>query len=228
MPEISYRLPCFIDNSALVSLIGRRWTAQFPHVYLRMLQELSQDFYQNYDTLGLAQKLLGKELVYATLEGICSGIIVETEAYLHNDKACHAFGGITPRNRPMFGNAGTGYVYQIYGIHHCFNIVSGAEGKGEAVLIRALKPVKGIELMKQRRKREKINELCSGPGKLVQALGITKALNGELLTSQFLYVTHAETDFEIQVTTRIGIGKGRDEHLPYRFYIKNSEFISKP
>lgn len=189
---------------------------------------LPRDFYQSVDTLSLAQKLIGMELIHESEEGITSGMIVETEAYLQNDKACHAYGGLTARNAPMFGLAGNAYVYFIYGVHHCFNIVSGKEGLGEAVLIRALEPKKGVELMMKRRNKQKLQELCSGPGKLVQAMGIHKQLNGASLTEPPLYLTEGFNKQELFQTTRIGIGQGKDEHLPYRFYIKDSKFISKP
>jgi DNA-3-methyladenine glycosylase len=189
---------------------------------------ISEGFYRSFSTLELAQKLLGMELVHETAEGTCSGIIVETEAYLHNDRACHAFSGITPRNRPMFGPAGFAYVYQIYGIHYCFNMVSGPDGCGEAVLIRALEPLLGIDLMQARRGKNSITDLCSGPGKLVQAMGIRKMQSCESLAYPPLYVRNGNLTPEIHTTTRIGIGKGKDEHLPYRFYIKGSKFISKP
>ncbi|WP_304232112.1 DNA-3-methyladenine glycosylase [Jiulongibacter sediminis] len=193
-----------------------------------MTSILDQDFFDAFDTLTLAQKLLGKELIHESPKGITSGIIVETEAYLYNDKACHSFGGKTPRNSPMFGPPGTAYVYQIYGIHHCFNIVSSNYGIGEAVLIRALEQVLGIELTQSRRQKVKLKDLCSGPGKLVQAMDILKNQNGNKLTSPPLYLKEGIEVGAIIETTRIGIGEGKDEHLPYRFYIKDNKFISKP
>lgn len=189
---------------------------------------LKQTFFDAFDTLSLAKNLLGKELVLETPDGIAAGIIVETEAYLFDDKACHAYGGETTRNSPMFGQAGTAYIYLIYGIHHCFNIVSGKTGTGEAILIRALEPTQGIELMKKRRKKEQKRDLCSGPGKLVQALGIEKSQNRLPLIKPPLYLKNTLNAHQIHETTRIGIGKGKDEHLPYRFYIKDNKFVSKP
>ena len=125
----------------------------------------------NQPTIDLAKSLLGKYLVFGNLKGI----IVETEAYLgYNDPGCHASRGQTLRNAPMFGPAGNIYVYLIYGMYYCFNIVSGKIGEGEAVLIRALEPIEGIPLMQKRRKTTKLENLCSGPGKLTQAFGITK------------------------------------------------------
>ncbi len=189
---------------------------------------LSTEFYQSKDTLSLAKALLGKEILHETAEGILSGIIVETEAYLQNDKACHAYKGLTARNAPMFGTAGTSYIYFIYGVHHCFNIVSGPDGLGEAILIRALEPKTGLDQMKKNRSKESLKDLCSGPGKLVQAMAIDKNFNGHSLTEPPLFLKQTMKEFEIIETTRIGIGMGKDEHLPYRFYIKGNKFISKP
>src|SRR5260370_33103893 len=106
------------------------------------------------------------------------GRIVETEAYLWNDPAAHAFVGKTKRNAVLFGPVGHAYVYFIYGMHYCVNVVTGREGAGEAVLIRALEPQRGIALMQQRRRTEKVTLLCNGPARLTEALGITVALNG--------------------------------------------------
>ncbi|MCE7068482.1 DNA-3-methyladenine glycosylase [Dyadobacter sp. CY326] len=201
---------------------------------------LSLSFYNAYDTLSLAEKLIGCELFHESPDGITSGIIVETEAYLQNDPACHAYNRRTARTEPMYGRAGTSYVYLIYGMYQCFNVVSNQEGIGEAVLIRALEPVKGIELMEMRRqlipgksaerirsKKLKLNELCKGPGKLVRAMGIERALhNNHLLTDSPLYINGPVTDIpEILTSTRIGINVGAE--LLYRFYVKGSSFVSK-
>ncbi|WP_428659239.1 DNA-3-methyladenine glycosylase [Runella sp.] len=198
------------------------------------MQRLDLHFYQKYDTLTLANRLLGSELVHDSPEGRTAGIIVETEAYLTDDPACHAYRKQTTRNAAMFGPAGSVYVYLIYGMYHCVNIVSAEEGKGEAVLIRALEPTEGIGLMEKRRAARKghgnftIRELCNGPAKLVQAMGITLAgHNGtSLLDDASLFIIPPKhTDFEVVTTTRIGITQGAD--LPYRFYIKGNRFVSK-
>jgi len=118
----------------------------------------------------VAKNLLGCVL----RNGGTAGIIVETEAYSQDDAASHSFRGLTKRNSPMFGAPGTIYVYFTYGMHNCFNIVTNEEGIGEAVLIRALEPIEGAEIMKKRRGTENIRELCSGPARLVQALGIKR------------------------------------------------------
>ena len=126
----------------------------------------------------------------------------------------------------MFGPAGHAYVYQIYGMHYCVNVVSAPIGVGEAVLIRALEPTGGIELMEQRRQTQERKSLCSGPGKLVRAMGITKALNGiSLLTSDLYFLPATDRQFEIVTTTRIGITQGAE--LPYRFYVKGNPYISR-
>ncbi|GAB2768477.1 DNA-3-methyladenine glycosylase [Rhabdobacter roseus] len=196
-------------------------------------------FYQQHDTLTLAQKLLGSELVHDSPEGRTAGIIVETEAYLWGDPACHAYRRQTTRNAAMFGPPGTLYVYLIYGMYHCVNVVSGAIGIGEAVLIRALEPTEGLDLMRARRQERYLvagtkskplsdKELCSGPAKLVQAMGIRLAEhNFSSLTQGPLFVSSpfSAAAAEIVTTTRIGITQGAD--LPYRFYVKNNPFVSK-
>lgn len=195
---------------------------------------LFKDFYQQYDTLTLAQRLLGCVLMHESDQGPTAGIIVETEAYLTNDPACHAYRKKTKRNAAMFGPAGTVYVYQIYGMHYCVNIASAEEGVGEAVLIRALEPTEGIELMEKRRNLKAIQHssfdprhLCNGPAKLVQAMGISIVQhNGSSLTTDSLSVLPPQKEgFEIVTTTRIGITQGAD--LPYRFYIKDNRFVSR-
>ncbi len=191
-----------------------------------MEQILPKEFYEKYNTLTLAEKLLGCTLVHESPEGRTSGIIVETEAYLHNDPACHAYRKKTPRNAAMFEGAGVSYVYLIYGMYHCFNIVSGDKDVGEAVLIRALEPVEGIELMQKRRKTTNIKNLCSGPGKLVTAMGISRDFNFlPLYTDKFYCLPPKDESFEVVTTTRIGITQGAD--FLYRFYMKGNKFVSR-
>lgn len=192
------------------------------------------DFFRG-STLQLAKRLLGTYLVHESEDGTTIGRIVETEAYLSkNDPACHAARGQTPRNAPMFGPAGMSYVYLIYGMHYCFNVVSGKPGVGEAVLLRALEPVEGIDLMSERRDTEKLLQLCSGPAKLVEAMGITKAHNAVCLRTSSLKLHRRESfpklygkryPHPIVETTRIGISSGQE--LQYRFYLENSSFVSK-
>jgi DNA-3-methyladenine glycosylase len=187
---------------------------------------LPKDFYEKHDTLSLAKRLLGCTLVHESPEGRTSGIIVETEAYLQDDPACHAYRKKTVRNAPMFEAAGVTYVYLIYGLHHCVNIVSGAKDIGEAVLIRALEPIEGIELMQERRNTKDLRSLCNGPAKLVQAMSITPTFNFLALDSDTFYIIDSQqTDFQVITTTRIGITQGAD--LPYRFYIEGNRFVSK-
>ncbi|WP_353720384.1 DNA-3-methyladenine glycosylase [Dyadobacter sp. 676] len=202
-------------------------------------EKLPLSFFSAYDTCTLAKKLLGCELVHESPDGLTSGIIVETEAYLQDDPACHAFNRRTARTEPMYGVAGTAYVYLIYGMYQCFNIVSNAEGVGEAVLIRALQPAAGVGLMEMRRllrpgkapgafpAKIAVKELCRGPGKLVRAMGIERAVhNGTLLSGGNLYLRAAASVPEnIVAGPRIGINVGRE--LPYRYYIKDNIFVSK-
>ena len=142
------------------------------------MKPVSRKFFQQ-STLDLAKTLIGKILVNETEAGIIAGRIIETEAYLKDDPASHSFNGLTKRNSPMFNHSGTAYIYFTYGMYNCFNVVSNKKGVGEAVLIRALQPLKGINLMKKNRNKDKLNDLCSGPAKLVIALGITKNMNNE-------------------------------------------------
>jgi DNA-3-methyladenine glycosylase len=192
--------------------------------------KLPLSFYQQ-DTLTLSQQLLGTFLVHESEEGITMGKVVETEAYLWGDPACHAYRRQTTRNAAMFLPAGHAYIYQIYGMHFCFNVVSSDAGVGEAVLIRALEPVEGIELMERRRHTNERKSLCSGPGKLVRAMGIARVMNGLSLIDQhgkpsLLYFLPVEqSDLDIVTTTRIGITQGAD--LPYRFYLKGNPYISR-
>ncbi|MDR0464723.1 MAG: DNA-3-methyladenine glycosylase [Treponema sp.] len=182
---------------------------------------LGKRFYKQ-PTIELAKALLGKYLVFGKLKGI----ITETEAYLYkNDPGCHASKGLTKRNAPMFGPAGNIYVYLIYGMYHCLNIVSGKDGEGEAVLIRALEPVDGISLMQKRRKTKITENLCNGPGKLTQAFGIAKKHNNLSLLDGPINIHNSKIKPEIITTPRIGLTAGKE--LELRFYIKGNKFVSR-
>lgn len=161
-------------------------------------------------------------------EGVICGRIVEVEAYTQGDSASHSFKGKTLRNSPIFGDAGNAYIYFTYGMHYCLNIVNGKVGQGEAVLIRALEPLLGIELMKLNRKTNEVYNLTNGPAKLMQALGIPKDLNGSSLlngSNLQLKIPRDGQAFEIIADKRIGITRSK-ENL-WRFYIKDSPYIRK-
>ncbi|WP_292364811.1 MULTISPECIES: DNA-3-methyladenine glycosylase [unclassified Methanoculleus] len=190
---------------------------------------LSPAFYER-DTVTVAKDLLGCLLVHRE-EETTAGWIVEVEAYLRGDPAAHSYRGETKRNSVMFGPPGHAYVYLIYGLHTCVNVVTGA---GEAILIRALEPGIGLELMQARRGMSDPVSLASGPGKLTQALGITMDQNGTSLYDGPLQVRSPDSlpgrrpegfPGEIVQTTRIGITKAVD--LPLRFYLKGSRYVSR-
>ena len=167
------------------------------------------------------------ELIGATLLiGGVGGRIVEVEAYHHTDPAAHSFNGQTPRNAVMFGPPGYAYVYRSYGIHWCLNFVCEPEGSASAVLIRAIEPLEG--LAKMRRRRGLIDErlLCSGPGRLAEAMGVTLAHNGLALDRLPFELSTRKAAPEIAVGIRIGITKAAD--LPWRYGLKGSKFLSKP
>ena len=160
--------------------------------------------------------------------GGSSGVIVECEAYHDSEPACHAFVGLTARTATLFGPPGRAYVYRSYGIHALLNAVCEPEGVGAAVLIRALEPVEGIDVMRERRGVERVEELCSGPGKLTQALDIELVHNGcDLAQGPVVFAPRprARRDVEVVVDTRIGITKAAE--LPWRFLASGSRFVSR-
>ena len=173
----------------------------------------------------VAQDLIGCTLSHAG----SSGVIVETEAYHHSEPASHAFVGLTERTRVLFGPPGRAYVYRSYGIHACLNAVCEPVGVGAAVLIRALQPVAGIELMRERRGLERVEDLCSGPGKLSRALGIGLELNGSDLIRGPIMIARRRSawrDVEVVASRRIGITKAAE--LPWRFSALGSRYLSRP
>ena len=190
-----------------------------------LAQALPKAFYER-PVLDVARELIG----CAVSSGDCVGVIVETEAYHQSEPACHAFVGLTPRTRVLFGPPGIAYVYRSYGIHACLNAVSEPEWVGAAVLIRALEPVEGIELMRARRGLERLESLCSGPGKLTQALGITLDDNGDDLSRGPIVISAPPPSWRgVSVTSgpRVGITKAIE--LPWRFCAAgSSRFLSRP
>ena len=167
------------------------------------------------------------DLIGATLlvDGV-GGIIVEVEAYHYTDPAAHSYRGPTARNQVMFGPPGFAYVYRSYGIHWCVNFVCEEEGSASAVLIRALEPTHGLAAMRRRRHLQDAHALCSGPGKLTEALGITIAHNALPLDRPPIAL-HARTE-DVEVATGIRIGITKAVELPWRYGVKGSKFLSKP
>jgi DNA-3-methyladenine glycosylase len=194
---------------------------------------LPRAFYER-DTIDVSRDLLGKVLAFESVEGETAGRIVETEAYRGpEDRAAHSYGGLrTARNEVMYGEKGRAYVYFIYGLYFCVNITAGdVPGKPEAVLLRALEPVTGEEIMTKRRRtvRGKIVNLTNGPGRLCMAMGITKAQNKMDVTAHPLCIKDAPPVAieEVEVTTRIGVEyAGEWKNKPWRFYIKGNSFVS--
>lgn len=169
--------------------------------------------------------LLGARLTHRTPQGDISGIIVETEAYTQDDPASHTFRGQTLRNGAMFEPGGTIYIYFTYGMHYCMNFVCGPKGVGEGVLIRALEPVEGIDLMKKNRKLDDIGQLTNGPAKLVQALQVDMSYNGLAVDGSNISLILADERPNVVQTTRIGIRQGAK--LQRRFYIEGNPYVSK-
>jgi len=184
-------------------------------------KQLKRAFF-NRSVLEVAPDLIGVTLL---VDGV-GGIIVEVEAYHHTEPAAHSYGGPTPRNAVMFGPAGFVYVYRSYGIHWCVNFVCEKAGSASAVLIRALEPTHGIPAMRRRRGLHDERSLCSGPGKLTEALGITHAHNGLALDAPPMALYARTVKPEIVVGVRIGLTKAVD--LPWRYGLKGSKFLSKP
>jgi DNA-3-methyladenine glycosylase len=170
----------------------------------------------------VAPDLIGATLLF---NGV-GGIIVEVEAYHHTDPAAHSFNGPTPRNQIMFGPPGFSYVYRSYGIHWCVNFVCEQAGSASAVLIRALEPTHGLAAMRRRRGQDDARALCSGPGKLCQALGITIA-HSELALDRKPYAIYARAG-KVDVVAGVRIGITKAAELPWRYGLKDSKFVSKP
>ncbi|MCK5280175.1 MAG: DNA-3-methyladenine glycosylase [Cyclobacteriaceae bacterium] len=190
-------------------------------------------WYRNDDVTEIAKQLLGKLLCTNFGGVVTKGKIVETEAYSgYNDKACHANNQKkTKRNKVMFAHGGHAYVYLCYGIHHLFNVVTNKEGSADAVLIRAVEPVEGVEIMLKRRSMTKVEKrLTAGPGVLSQALGIQTIHYGTALNSNSIWIEEGEPVGNDQVgsTTRIGVDYAEGDALkPWRFYIKENGWVSR-
>ena len=180
------------------------------------------------DTVSLARYLIGKIVVRELPEGIASGRIVETEAYVIGDAAGHGYRGMTPRNRSLFLERGHAYVYLAYGVSWMLNVSGEVPGTGAGVLIRALEPLEGIALMQQNRGTERLRDLARGPGRLAAALRIDRRLDGlDLCRKGPLWLAHGDGEAgAIGESIRIGIS--RDAHRLLRFYLRNSPFVSGP
>jgi len=197
--------------------------------------KIPQSVYESNDVVKISKYLLGKYL-YTFIDGqFTGGYIVETEAYNGIiDKASHAYGNRrTPRTETMFGTGGTAYVYLCYGIHEMFNVVTSKEGEPHAILIRAVNPTEGLEIMQQRRNMTVLkNTITSGPGSVAQALGISRKINGISLQSDTLWIEDKGLVFPesaIAAVPRVGVAyAGEDALLPYRFYVKGNPYVSKP
>lgn len=185
------------------------------------MQGLPDGFFDA-DAVTLARALIGAELIFAG----AGGRIVETEAYRADDPASHSFRGMTPRNRAMFGPVGCAYVYRSYGMHWCLNVVCHAAEPGSAVLVRALEPLAGLDAMATRRGTSDPRLLCSGPGRLTQALGIDGGQDGLALDQPPFALRPASGPVEVSAGPRIGISKAVD--MPWRFGLAGSRFLSRP
>lgn len=191
--------------------------------------KLPRAFYEQ-TTTDVAKQLLGKYLVRRHSQGDTIGRIVETEAYIGpQDLACHASRGRTARTDVMFGPPGHAYVYFIYGFYNMLNLVTEAKDHPAAVLIRAVEPTRGIELMKTRRQNGALRNLASGPGKLCQAFAIDRSLNGADLRGDVLFVEDRGDPIpKFQATPRIGVDyAGKWKSKPYRFIVRGNEFVSR-
>jgi DNA-3-methyladenine glycosylase len=192
--------------------------------------KLPLSFYQRQNVVKIARELVGKVLC-THLEGqITAGMIVETEAYSSIEKGCHAYKGKTERNKVMFEQGGISYVYLCYGMHHLFNVVTNGKEKAEAVLIRALEPLDGIEIMMNRVGVSNPKRITSGPGKLTKALGINRSHNGQNLFGDEIWIEEGAKMKKSNIISneRIGIDyAGKDALLPWRFSLRDSKWLSK-
>jgi len=197
-------------------------------------KKIPKDFYQNINVTEIAVQLLGKQL-FTNINGeLTGGIIVETEAYNGiTDKASHAYGGrFTERTKTMYKEGGVSYVYLCYGIHYLFNVVTGPLNCPQAVLIRAIEPLVGLDIMLERRNMTTFKPaVCSGPGALSKALGITKSLNDKDLRGNEIWIEDVDCSVysqKVQTAKRIGVDYAQEDALlPWRFYVEGNKFVSR-
>ncbi|WP_428235127.1 DNA-3-methyladenine glycosylase [Gracilimonas sp.] len=199
-----------------------------------MSSKLSRSFYERNEVVQISKELIGK-VICTNFDGEqTAGIIVETEAYNgRTDRACHAYPDVrTARTETIYGPPGYAYVYLCYGIHHLFNVVTNRVGLADAILIRAIQPIEGEDVMVQRRGKDKLQPvITNGPGKLSQAMGITTSNNESDLLGDIIWIEDRGIEFteeEIEASPRIGVDyAGEDAGLPWRFTVKGSKWISK-
>jgi DNA-3-methyladenine glycosylase len=197
--------------------------------------KLPQSFYQRNDVVTISRELLGKYL-FTDIDGaVTGGYIVETEAYNGIiDRASHSFGNrLTPRTKTMYMEGGIAYVYLCYGIHEMFNVVTSVEGQPHAILIRAIQPTEGLDIMQFRRKMKEVKPtITMGPGSVAQALGISRQINAISLQSDTLWIEDRGMvipDTNIAAVPRVGVAYAKEDALlPYRFYLKGNPYVSKP
>jgi DNA-3-methyladenine glycosylase len=224
VPSLMLLLPVAVDCSgeAIYDTVRRK----------EKVVPLPREFYLR-DAVVVARDLLGCRLMRRVGGKLAGGIIVETEAYLgQDDPGSHAFRGLTHRNAPMWAIGGTAYVYRIYGVHCCLNVVTGPQGIPQAVLIRAIQPTLGVEIMQHNRECKDIRQLASGPAKLCQALGIDTRLNWADLTAADLFIAPPQgatpSPESIVVTTRVGLSRNRGEDRLLRFCLTSCPYVSRP
>lgn len=193
------------------------------------MRKLNRTFYLR-DACSVAHDLIGKILVHDSENGLTSGIIVETEAYRGpHDKAAHSYNGRrTSRTEIMYHEGGLVYVYMIYGMYYCFNVTASVNGSPEAVLVRAIQPLEGIELMSERRNTQRMINLCNGPGKLCSAMGISIKHYGIDLCGNELFITEGCDDFNVSTSERINIDYAEEcRSFQWRYFAEGSKFVSK-
>ncbi|AMR33322.1 3-methyladenine DNA glycosylase [Mucilaginibacter sp. PAMC 26640] len=197
--------------------------------------KLPNEYYLSSDVVALSRDLIGKYLFTSINGEVSGGYIVETEAYAGvTDRASHSYGGkLTPRTQTMYMQGGVAYVYLCYGIHEMFNIVTSVEGQPHAILIRAVVPTEGIDIIMARRNMETLKaNITKGPGSVAKALGISRKVNAISLQSDTIWIEDRGlrfSDDEVAAGPRIGVGyAGEDAFLPYRFYLRGNIYVSKP